>query len=211
MFTPYLGEIFLGKLNGSYYILDGQHRYVAFEKFHLKYEGKVPFSVPYKLQEFTTASEMIECFGRINKQRALTDEVKEGLFTGSRAVIINHLKNNYDKHISKSENCRFPNIHIDKIVPEIMRRIGEEHDPQRIIMKFEDLNEGAGKTLQSLKEGIDYKKANDKQGLYIGVWLNKDISRIYRKSIPTAVRTHLFQKTFGHETTVGECFCCKVL
>ena len=210
IFSPYLGEIFVGKLNGSYFVLDGQHRYVAFKNFHLKYEGKVPFSVPYKLQEFAAATEMIECFGRINKQRSLSDDVKEGLFTDTRSVLINHLLSKYGKHISKSEKPQFPNIHVDTIVPEIMRRLGDEKDPQRIIEKFEDLNKGAGETLQSIGGGIDHEKAKNKQGLYIGVWRSSKLTNARRNSIPTAVRNQLFQKNFGHTTTVGECFCCKV-
>ena len=210
IFSPYLGEIFVGKLDGSYFILDGQHRYAAFEKFHLKYEGKVPFSVPYKLQEFAAASEMIECFGRINKQRSLSDDVKEGLFTDTRYVLINHLKSKYAKHISKSEKPQFPNIHVDTIVPEIMRRMGDEKDQQRIIEKFEDLNKGAGETLQSLFGGKDYQKAKNKQGLYIGVWRNSKLTNARRNSVAVGVRNQLFQQSFGLTSTVGECFCCKV-
>ena len=209
-FSVYLGEIFLGKLDNEYYVLDGQHRYAAFEKFFDSKKGKVSFSVPYKLQNFISGEEMNQCFNKINKYRPIANDNKESLFKPPRAILIDHLSTNYGQHISQSERCQFPNVHVDTIVVELMKRLGDNTDAQQLIANFETLNANLGYTLKGDKlYEKEYSKALAKQGLFVGALTKKSIFEQKRKEIPKAVRMRLFMSTFGSGLAWGKCDACK--
>ena len=209
-FEIYFGEIFLGKFNSEYYILDGQHRYESFKRFYEETEGKIKFSVPYKLRDFKSKDGMVNCFQNINKRYDLTSDIKNTLFTDTRSILVEHLNKKYGTHIKLSKGCQFPNIHIDSLIPILITRLGDDNNNNnnQLIEKFEQLNQNIGEVLQK-KDIENYNKAISKQGLFLGVLLKKSHFEKYRKGVPKTVRFDLFHNKFGINSNIGECDVCK--
>lgn len=169
---PYLGELFVGKVNQTYEILDGQHRYKAFESFYLSHDEIVDFDIIYKLESFKEVEDMKLRFSNINDKLELSKEIRDTLHKDSRTQIISHLNSKYRSHISDKIKCKYPNVHVDTFVPFILNFLGEDN----IISRIETLNKDFANTLR-LDDPKRYEQAMKKDGFFLAYLLQKNFTR----------------------------------
>ena len=200
--VPYLGEMSVGICGGTYHILDGQHRYRAFEKY--ANTTTEDFSILYKVQHFQDEQQMKKCFFELNDRYDLPQNVKETLFTEPRTLLVAHLKSKYPSHTtSASLKPNYPNIHIDTFVPLIIGMLGGEH----VVEKMEQLNSDVGETL-SKKDQKRYQQSINKDGLFLAILMHKTTTQKKRASIPSVVRERLWQRD-SPDTFTSSCACCR--
>jgi 5-methylcytosine-specific restriction endonuclease McrA len=200
--VPYLGEMSVGICGGKYHILDGQHRYRAFEMF----ASTTPedFPILYKVQYFKDEQQMKKCFFELNDRYDLPQIVKDTLFTEPRTQLIEHLKTKYPSHTtSASLKPNYPNIHVDTFVPLVIGMLGGED----VVGKMEQLNSDVGKSL-SKKDPKRYEQSMKKDGLFLAILMHKTSIQKKRASIPGVVRERLWQR-YSPDTTTSSCACCR--
>jgi hypothetical protein len=200
--VPYLGELFVGLYNGTYHILDGQHRYRAFEKFAKT--TPEDFSILYKVQHFEEEEQMKKCFFELNDRYDLPKNVKDTLFTEPRQQLVVHLKKKYNSHTtSASLKPNYPNIHVDTFVPLVIGMLGGED----VVQKMEQLNSDLGESLRK-NDPKRFEQGVKKDGLFLAILLNKSVLQRKRAGIPSVVRDRLWQRDSPDTTTSG-CVCCR--
>jgi uncharacterized CHY-type Zn-finger protein len=196
-----LGVLNVGILNGTYHILDGQHRYRAFEK--IAKTTPEEFSTIYMLQHFEEEEQMKKCFFGLNDRYELPQHVKATLFTQPRQQLIAHLQKRYKSHTtSASLKPNYPNIHVDSFVPFMIDWLGDED----VVQKMEQLNSNLGESLRK-NDPDRYQQSVDKHGLFLAILLNKSVMQRKLTSIHAGVRAKLWRKY--SETTTSSCACCR--
>ena len=208
----YLNPLHIGEYQGSFYIIDGQHRFMAYKRFYEKYcervEGDFQITVIHRYCE--SEDDLRSYFMEINNHFITTEMIlkKEEMKIGES--IKQHIKKHYKEHISHSEKPKFPHIHLDTFVKSVLERFPNE-DSTSIIEKIERTNEEIKDHL--LKNDIgNYQTIKNKGGLYYVFMIHKKNDPDYkdgRRKIPGAVRRALWEKAFGTETMIGNCYVCK--
>ncbi len=206
-----LNPLQIGELNNKYYILDGQHRFMSYERFYERYFKDIngDFEVSLITTRFNNMEEMNIYFLEINNNFISDELINTVKNNDIRVLLKNYLVEHYNNQLSNVENPRTPNINPDKLIDDLITRYGD--DLQIIIKNLEEKNEILEKYLKTYD--IDnYNKIKNKSGLYYVYLLNKT-DEIEdgegRKKIPQAVRIALWELSFGRETMIGKCYVCK--
>jgi len=200
----YLGIIHCGILDNSLFILDGQHRYLAYKRFY--HDTLTKFTIPYIIKSCKSKDELKQYFRDLNNNFALHEIILKDDEIDKAEIIKNYIKSRYGKHISKSSSPKYPNINLDQFSNYIIQKYLTKnsyanYEEEEIITLIENLNNDIKVNLS--QEKID--EANKKNGLYLSyLFTNKSAER---KSIPKSARDGLWRLSFPDSLT-GYCYCC---
>lgn len=206
---PYLGFIHCGMYNRKIYILDGQHRYRAYQKYYKEHDKN--FRINYVLKMCSTEKELRDFFKDLNNNYNPHDMILNDKDLDTTGVIKKHIKNKYSEHISSSENPRLSNINLDKVCTHFIKLCPCVTNPIEIIDNFEQLNDSL-KNEYSLSDKENIKKivedSDKKQKLYISLLFIKDVEIKKRNNIPSSLRNKLWNQEIGSGKMDGKCYVC---
>lgn len=206
-----LNPIQLGELNGQCFILDGQHRYMAYKKLYTDYylARSADFNVPLIYQIFTNLSDFKCAFINLNNQFITKELILDADVMDIASILKNYIVENYANHISKSKKPNFPNINLDKFIELLINRF-PNNSPENIIKKLEMTNKDIAKYLFDSDIG-NYQTIKNKGGLFMVYLIHKKDepeNKDGRKKLPTALRRALWVSKFGDDNLKGKCFVC---
>lgn len=208
---PYLGFIHCALLNNKIlYILDGQHRYRAYERFY-KTIG-ISFKVNYIIKLCHTEQELREFFKDLNNNYNPQDIILNDKDLDVASIIKKHIKDKYSEHISSSANPRLSNINLDQVCKYFINLCPDLIDPLEIVQKFEQLNsslEDEYSTNKSEKIKKVIEDSQQKQNLYVSLLFQKETEAKKRTQIPAAVRKKLWSQEIGLDNMTGLCNLCE--
>lgn len=202
---PYLNLLHVALLNNELYICDGQHRFYAYKKYYEHLNSKSDFKISYVVKICDTKDELKQFFRDLNNIFILHEIILKDDEIDILERIKIYMKNNYDKHISKSLIPRFPNINIDQLVKFLIDTF-PKLNYEGLINKMELLNRSIKKDLEINNKPF-YDLSIKKQGFFLGILFLKTELENRRKNIPKTVRNSLWNKNFGDEIN-GVCFVC---
>eukprot|EP01041_Mallomonas_annulata_P010715 gene10715-22375_t len=198
--VPFLSLISIGSYNNKFYILDGQHRFMAYNRFYQKISPNRDFYISYSERKCANLDEIKQYFRSLNDHRPMDEIVLNATFADSRETLITYIKKKYSNHISNSDNPKFPNINVDNLVSLTLLYFQDQYNnSEDLISMFEEWNSDIGNTLDQ----NDLIAANSKQGLY----LHRVLKKPPRDSLPKALRNRLWQLKTDEDAS--ECYCCK--
>ena len=202
---PYFNILHIAKLDNVLYLCDGQHRYLAYKKY---YElSNIDFKISYVVKNCSTKEELKNYFRDLNNIFILHDIILEDDHIDKLERIKIYMKNNYDKHISKSLIPKFPNVNIDQLVKYLLDTFPNLNYSQ-ILNKIDLINKSIKETLEIINKNY-YDLAMKKQGFFLGYLFIKTELENKRKNIPKTVRDSLWNKNFKEELN-GNCFVCNI-
>ncbi len=204
----YLNPIHIAEWDNEYYIMDGQHRYMAYKRFFEDSMGQ-DFRVTIIFKRCDDIEEFKNYFIRLNDHFDTTDLVLELSEMDTADILKTYISNRYKGHLSNSKKPKFPNINMDSFVRLLLDRFSGLTSDQ-IIERMEQSNRDTEKMLLDKDIG-NYMTIRNKGGLYM-VYLiykkdepeNKD----GRRQLPKAVKKALWEQRFGMSTLEGNCYVC---
>lgn len=203
--VPFLNMIYCCKYDNKIYILDGQHRYKAYYKYYN--ETKKDFNVVLNIKECITIDEIKEYFRELNNNYVLHNLILEDNDLEKAKEIKLYMKTKYNKHISNSENPRFPNINLDSLSNYILSRFNGISSNE-MFEKMENLNIDIKNMLK--EENIElYEQGRKKQDFYLAYLFTKSDLGIKRKKLPSSTRTNLWC-LYNNTCMEGNCYVCNV-
>lgn len=201
---PYFNIIHIASLDNELYICDGQHRFYAYKKYYDNYH--TDFQISYVVKICENKDELKQYFRDLNNIFILHEIILNDNDIDILERVKIYMKNNYEKHISKSAIPRFPNVNIDQLVKYLLNTF-PNNNYEKLIDKLELLNENMKDHLLLNNKPL-YDLAISKQGFFIGYLFIKTESENKRKNIPKTVRDFLWNNHFG-ESLEGYCYVCK--
>jgi hypothetical protein len=219
-------------LRDNYQIIDGQHRFTAFQKL---FETNGNFKIEYKIIICQNEDQMYTYFEMINKSRPLVLHRNRNEGETMRKLIT-HIRTKYKSYVKPSENPRVPNMNLDKLE----RFLKEHHVVSKCIEKdldvvemLEKLNTFYNTILEQHSEKwhewgvLQYQINLPDPKLFFGLYKNYEwISHLLRhieegieyesfphrssicmERITKKLRKDLWRKYFGSERE-GVCLCC---
>ncbi len=196
---------------GKYYILDGQHRYRAYNKF---FEGiNHDFNVLVCFYQCETKEDYRNIFRELNDNFISTDLIIDETEMEKSENLKEYIRDKYSEFLSNSERPKAPNVNLNSMVSAFIKKYPNKSTIEMIDI-FERLN-------SKLKEDmpindVDYnKKVIDKRAknnLYYGYIIHKEKSgemhnKCGRKSLPQSLRLVLWNRSFLN-SPVGSCYVC---
>jgi len=151
LFSPYLGLLTVGVLDNNYYIVDGQHRYRAYEKFS-KDSSHTDFSIYYMHHDCQSTEDIVSLFRKNNNAFKIDEEVLNSLFMPAREKLKSHINTKYKQHIKNTITPNFPHINIDAFIKDFLimfEKITEDGD--KLVSLLEELNTGKNVVLTLIK------------------------------------------------------------
>ncbi len=206
-----LNPIHLAEFNGQYFILDGQHRYMAYKKFYNEYflKNNMDFNITLINRECNDYDDLKRYFIELNNNFITKDLILEISDMDTSDILKTYIKENFKEHLSNAEKPKFPNINLDNFVKLLMDRF-KNQSAQTIIQKLNEINKDISKYLYDKDIG-NYQTIKNKGGLYLAYVIhkkNEPENKDGRKKLPSALRRALWESKFGKETTKGSCFVC---
>jgi hypothetical protein len=204
-FVYNLNPIQLGKLNDEYFILDGQHRYLAYSRLARDYdlEGGNAFSISAVVRKCADEQELRAHFSVLNDHFISAD--LETRVEEMDAVILlkRHVQEKYGKYISHANKPKFPNVPLDAFVSFVKSRFDT-------IEKFTAANTDIGEYLRVHEPERYHKVAvkNPSDPLFFAHVFHSQRTGTPRVQIPATVRRALWESKFGLEKLDGVCFVC---
>jgi 5-methylcytosine-specific restriction endonuclease McrA len=199
--NKYLGIIHCGIFDNNLYILDGQHRYLAYKRYY--HDTNTKFTIPYITKICNSKDELKQYFRDLNNNFSLHEIILQDDDIDNAEVIKGHIKNKYPKHISKSSVPKYPNINLDQFANYIIQTYcTKKRNESQIITLIENLNNDMKTNLIYQNNNEHIEDANKKNGFYLAyLFQNK------RKGIPKAVRDKLWDIE-NKDSLHGKCFTC---
>jgi len=199
-----LNPIQLARLDGKYYILDGQHRFRAYQKLLSDYDLQEfeSFRISVIVRDTNTRDELKMYFSDLN-HHYISDDLETNVNKMDSIVELkNYFRTHYSSYISSANRPKFPNISLDPFVKFVSERF-----PIDTITKFEKANEDLGIYLSTYESSVFHKiaiKNPTKPLFFVHIFGNKQP----RVGIPSTVRRTLWENKFAEELR-GNCFVCK--
>lgn len=207
----YLNPIHIAELNDQYYILDGQHRYMAYKKYYEDYcveEGK-DFRLTIIYKKCKDTNEFREYFKELNDHFVTNDLVLELTEMDTKVILKDYIERNYPKHISNSLRPKFPNVNMDQLIGVLMKRF--TGSPSHIIIqKMDQMNLDIRNYLLERDIG-NYQTIVNKGGLFISYVMHKKDepeNKDGRRQLPKAVKKALWETKIGLDSLQGRCYVC---
>ena len=202
--VPYFSILHIANLDGTLYICDGQHRFLAYKKYYQFSNND--FKISYIIKICESKDELKNYFRDLNNIFILHEIILKDDEIDILERLKTYMKNNYDKHISKSLLPKFPNINIDQLVKYLINTF-PNLSYEELLTKIELLNKGIKDNLEINNKSY-FDLAMKKQGFFLSYLFIKTELENRRKNIPKTVRDTLWNKKFGEELN-GLCNVCK--
>lgn len=205
---PYLGLLSIGMIDTQYNILDGQHRFRAYESFYNKYKtntSSIDFNIQYSLKICQSSEEILQYFYQLNCNTPLPESVLNELFADTRRKVISYLTLKYPKHISNSTNANFPRFHMDKLIDYLFKTIPKScrDNSTKVIELIELWNNNLDEILSN-DFPERWKQASNLDKFYLAHYLRK--TEYKRLGLNKNMRDKLWNNKFDDD--IGECACC---
>lgn len=201
---PFFNMIYCTLYEKTLYILDGQHRFYAYEKYHR--ETKRDFNIVLNVKSCNTLDEVKEYFRELNNNFVLHNLILKEDDLEKAKEIKTYIRIKYGKHVSNAESPRYPNINLDQFCNYLIN-IYQNVTANNILKKMEEMNNEKKKELKDSNVEL-YEMAHKKQGFYLGYIFMKSENEQKRKKIPTSVRNRLWRRYYP-ESINGKCYVCK--
>ena len=202
---PYFNVLHIANLDGILYLCDGQHRFLAYKKYYIL--SNIDFKISYVVKVCKSKDELKNYFRDLNNIFILHDIILDDDGIDKLERIKTYMKNNYDKHISKSISPKFPNLNLDQLVKYLIDTFPNLNYTE-LLNKIDLINNGIKETLETTNKNY-YDLAMKKQGFFLGYLFIKTELENRRKNIPKTVRDSLWNKFFFEELN-GNCSVCNV-
>ncbi len=200
---PYLNILHIAKINNEYLIMDGQHRFRAYEKFFN--EKKKDFMIPFILRECNSQKEIRQYFKELNNNFCPNELIIEDSELEIAEVLKVYLKQKFKNQISNSLNPRFPNFNMDVLIKTIFGMFGKTSSSD-LTEKITLLNEKIGQFLH--RENYElYQYCIEKNSFFLPYLYCKSEAETKRKSFPQTKRIHIWDKFFMNQRE-GNCYVC---
>lgn len=197
-----LGCIHFAKVNNIHYLVDGQHRYRAYENLLENFEltpSERQFMIPVIVRDCTDYEEVKQYFLLMNNH-FITSSLPETVEKLSHTENVKkYIKERYPKFISNSEKPRFPNVNLDDFVQFLVQKFPCEES------FFEKLNLFHSH-LEEIIPNPMYTQIVNKGNLFSS-YIYHSIKTTKRKALPSTVRQTLWTQTFG-DCMTGTCYVC---
>ncbi len=202
-----LNPIQLGRLGDKFYILDGQHRFLAYSKLSREYdlEDETLFCVSVVVRNCATDTELKQHFSVLN-DHFITTELETNVDLIDRSVQTkNFIREHYGKYLSHATAPKFPNINLDSFADFITKRFDGSCE------KFLDANRLVGEYLRINEPERFHKIAvkNPADPLFFTHVYHLQKSGTPRVQLPPSVRRNLWDAKFGLSNLSGSCFVCQ--
>lgn len=216
-----LNNIHIAKYRDKYILIDGQHRFAAYQRFAVS--ENIDFNVLVTMYDGDDGEEYRRVFKELNniyytdKDDLILEESEED----KKEELENYFSENYGSFISKSTQPKFPNVNMDILLKDIITTFSERTSPQ-IITEFEELNRKIGEDISTkidvseVKDKYDMimKKKNTNHKLFYSykIYKDKELSekdKKKRRSISQNMRHQIWTKYFGKDSMNGKCYCCR--
>jgi 5-methylcytosine-specific restriction endonuclease McrA len=201
--------ILVGELNGVLYVIDGQHRFIAYKKFFDDIDINDPeqkdiinsFEIFITIRTVSDEIELKTYFSVVNNHYITT-----GLNTNINemdciALLKNYIKNVYPEFISHAQKPRFPNINIDSFASFCLQK------GIRTQEKLIQLNEHT-KDVIPIQKKLKIESKSPSNPLYL-TWVYDEENKQPKKnrSITPQIRNQLWE-TYNGRSMDGICFVC---
>ncbi len=205
-----LGTLNIVKLQDKYYILDGQHRYLAYCRLEEEYdlEEFTNFRVLVLIRDATSETEMIHYFRQLNTHY-VSPEFQENIMSdttlSTSTMLKEYIQTNHASFISHAEKPKYPNVNLDSFVSFVLKRF-----PEKTMELFIKENEYMRNHLQ-IYETQKYHKITQKGTLYyVHVYHSSRASNTERQTIPSSLRRQVWENHCNStETLTSECYVCR--
>lgn len=204
-----LGVLNICKLSGHYYVLDGQHRYLAYCRFENDYdlEEHTNFMVLVLVRECTSETEMIHYFRQLNTHYVSTDfqdNISSDTTLTTSNMLKEYIQKNHASFLSNAEKPKYPNVNLDSFVSFVMKRF-----PEKTMDLFLKENDYMRNHLQNY-ETQKYHKITQKGTLYyVHVYHVSRASNTERQTIPSSLRRQVWENHCNStEMLTSECYVC---
>lgn len=210
--VPFLNFIHIAKFQKDFYIMDGQHRYRAYDKYYNA--SGIDFNIAYVLTECKDKTELKAYFRSLNDNFNPDQIIFIDDELDAQEQIKAYIKTHYDKHVSNSDNPRFPNINLNNLVLYLLKEhaeVGNDGKPSysNIFSTIERLNKETGDELAREDPKL-FDKAMQKQGLFLGYLFTKKATITSKaKQVPEALRKALWKNNFKSLRNTGQCYVCR--
>jgi 5-methylcytosine-specific restriction endonuclease McrA len=186
--------------NNKYYLLDGQHRFKAYQIFYNKFNMK--FNIHYTVNQCNSEDEVRQYFFAINNNFNGGEFVYIEEDSIIKEKIKSHVRKKYPKHISNCISPRFPNINLDKFTNILIEKLQGNTDVDDIIDKIECFNLHIKKQFEE-NDTNRYEQCMKKNGFFLAYWF----CPCPIKKIPQCLRIKVWTTEF-HEEAQGKCLVC---
>ncbi len=206
-----LNPIQLSELNNQFFILDGQHRFLAYKKLYFEYftNNNMDFNIPLIYQFFNNSNDLKKSFINLNNQFITKGLILDEDVMDVATTLKNYIIENYKHHLSNTQKPKFPHINLDQFVDLLIKRFSNQ-SAENIINKLELTNKDIAKYLFDNDIG-NYQNIKNKGGLFMVYLIHKKDepeNKDGRRKLPTALRRALWISKFGEDNLKGNCFVC---
>jgi hypothetical protein len=207
-FVYNLNPIQLGRVGDKYFILDGQHRFLAYSKLAREYdlEDACEFCVSVVVRNCTSQEELKHHFAVLN-DHFLTPDLEVGSVEAidKSVAVKNFVRDSFGKYLSHATSPKFPNVNLDSFAAFLLKRFDGS------VEKFRDANRVVGEYLRTNEPERFHKIAvkNPADPLFFTHVYHLQKSGTPRVQLPASVRRGLWDAKFGLSNLSGLCFVCK--
>lgn len=204
-FVYNLNPIQVGKLGENFFILDGQHRFLAYSKLSREYdlEGANAFCVSVVVRLCADERELRSHFAVLN-DHYVSPELETRVDEMDAVILLKrHIQDAYGKYISHANKPKFPNVPLDAFVSFVKTRYDT-------VEKFTEANADIGEYLRTHEPERFHKVAlkNPSNPLFFAHVFHLQKTGTPRVQIPATVRRSLWDSKFGLDNLDGVCFVC---
>lgn len=204
-FVYNLNPLQLGKLGDDYFILDGQHRFLAYSKLVQEYdlEGANGFCISAVVRNCADDRELKAHFSVLN-DHFISSELETRVDQIDASVAFKrYILDTYPRYVSHANSPKFPNVPLDAFVSFVRSRYDT-------IEKFQEANRDIGEYLRTNEPERFHRVSlkNPADPLYFAHIFHLQKTGKPRVQIPATVRRALWESKFGLERLEGCCFVC---
>ena len=175
------GAIQIAKITDKHYIIDGQHRFMAYKELNQ------PEDIYIQLWEYNDLEDALKKFKEINSNTPIEEHVLkstsiEDPIKKKYDILIKYVESTY-KHCIRTTNApQWPNInnqHFRKLIPYIPEF--NDSDSDNIIVKFEEFNMRCKRELERGKTADKQYVNNLEYSTLAKLYINRYMGKLWRE------------------------------
>lgn len=203
-----LNPINVALCDGKYWVLDGQHRFMAYKRllneFDLQEHAR--FSVSVIVRTCSTWDEVKSFFSVLNQHFMSEELITDAPRLDMTAELKTHIRNRFPAFISHTQRPRFPHINLDSFVSFLL-----EQYPHDTLQRLERANADTGAALHCLDAPRFYRIKAKGDLFFVHIYYAMKTQQKTRTALPASVRAALWTRSFPHAHE-GKCrVCSKVI
>ncbi len=199
--------------NNKYYILDGQHRYRAYNQFSEEiYED---FNILVCFYKCDTREDYRNIFRELNDNFISSDLIIDETEMEKSEKLKEHIKDKYSNFLSNAMRPNPPNVNLNSMVSGFIKKYPNKTSYE-IIDMFEKINNKLKEVIPV--DDVDFNLKvigkRSQNNLYYGYIIHKEKSggvhnKCGRKSLPQSLRLALWNRNYLNSPT-GRCYVCGI-